>query len=320
MKTKLLFLAKVAVSAVLIYVIFTRVPIVAIASLFRSINISYFIAGVFLVVCSLVANTQKWKVLLHHIGTEERLWDLIKLNLIGTLYAFLPGGALTGEVVKGYRITKGRDGKTKIIFSQVMDRLTSFVVFILLGYAGFLFARPAIAISAGVASAFTILLVGAVLFLFLFLSKHPISWLRALHLYWTPLDIQGTFQVFAGGVIDSIFAYNKAYRTLAGVFFYAMLFQLLNTAGIFFFALSLGFHIGYINLLWINALVNVILVVPITIMGLGLREGSFLYFLSAFAIHGAQAVSLSLSLFIVALILGVAGGCIDLYELSTASK
>ena len=95
---------------------------------------------------------------------------------------------------------------------------------------------------------------------------------------------------------------------------YGLVYQLLNSLCIYFLFLSLNLKLTFFDLLWINTLASVVTLIPITILGLGLREGSFLFLLGLIGFTSAQALSLSLLISIIYLMNGLVGGAIEFYE------
>ena len=65
---------------------------------------------------------------------KMRFKDSIYFNFLSLFYSsFLPGGMLTGETIKCYKVSKGQYGKNKIIMSVAFDRLITFACYIFMG-------------------------------------------------------------------------------------------------------------------------------------------------------------------------------------------
>ncbi|MBU6142095.1 flippase-like domain-containing protein [Patescibacteria group bacterium] len=314
MKEKLLFLVKLSISIFLLYLIFTKISFTAIFDSLRHADPTYFLIGFLTLFIALVLNTKKWQLLLRSLNFNEDLLSLIKLNLIGTFYGtFLPGGQMTGEVAKCYRISKGRDDKHKIIFSVAMDRLISLITFVFVGAAAFMIARPNIPMYREILSVFIVFLFASFLTLSLF-SEKLFFVISGLHKYLLGGNESHIIYRISHRAIDTLFSYRNSGRTLFYAFVWGLGFQLMNTLGTYFFSLAVSANLPFIELLWVNTLVNIVVVLPVAIMGLGVREISFAYLLSLFGIAISKSVSLSLLIFTVALFSAIVGGGIELHE------
>ncbi len=311
MKKYIFLFFKIIVSVSLVYFVFTKVNIGEVTDLFAEMRWGYFLLGLFFMAIVFCVSIKKWQLLLRHLNINESFKALLKLGFAGVFYgAFLPGGQLAGETIKGYRIIQGRSEKEKIVFSIVMDKLMSLVAFVVLGFGAFIFYHPAIANYYQIFYLFVPFFLGSIVILSFFNIK--------------TFELLKRFQKFvlsrAGEkinsiihkIMDTIFLYRGAYQTLCKVLFYGLTFQLLSTLGLYFFALSIYLHVNYINLLWVNTLVNIVLIIPVTIMGLGIREGSFVYILSLLGVPNSKALGLSLLFFLSSLIFSAIGGILEL--------
>jgi uncharacterized membrane protein YbhN (UPF0104 family) len=79
-------------------------------------------------------------------------------------------------------------------------------------------------------------------------------------------------------------------------------------------ALGLGFEIPLFAAIWIGAMVVLIQNIPISISGLGLREGALVMLLPLYGISQPQALALSLISFGYVLVMGLLGGLLEINE------
>lgn len=75
-----------------------------------------------------------------------------------------------------------------------------------------------------------------------------------------------------------------------------------------------GIHVGFGETLWAFCLAGLVQLVPLTICGLGLREGALMYALPRLGVPAERAVAAGLLIFSVTLLLSVAGGVLAFYE------
>ena len=79
-------------------------------------------------------------------------------------------------------------------------------------------------------------------------------------------------------------------------------------------ALALGLEIHFVTLLWIVSLVYFIHMVPLTISGLGIREGVLVFLLPYFGVDPTDALAFSLIVFGFTLSIGLLGGILEFCE------
>ena len=301
---------RITISAGLVYIVFSRIHIGDIIVLIRSADLFLVISGIVISFIAFAINTKKWQSLLVPIVGSERFSTLLKLNLLGIFYAvFLPGGQLTGEAIKSYHFVKGKDDKERIIFSVVMDRLISLIVFVFFGFISLLLAHPAISQYSALTLLFSALSLGSALLLLLFN--------RAFFIFLEGLRrriFRGSRSLFAS-LVEKVFSvmsvYKGEYQTLRSALFYGALFQIINTVGTYTLAMSVHADVSLLTISWVNTLVSIVVFIPVTFMGLGLREGSYAYFLSLVGISAERAIGISALVFLVSLLLAVIGGFLE---------
>jgi uncharacterized membrane protein YbhN (UPF0104 family) len=84
---------------------------------------------------------------------------------------------------------------------------------------------------------------------------------------------------------------------------------------------SIDLDVPWSYFLIVFPLVDILSMAPLTVSGLGLREGGYFYFLGQFGIQAEQAVACGTLWFIVVLLNGLVGGVLfSLYRKSTAAR
>jgi len=117
-------------------------------------------------------------------------------------------------------------------------------------------------------------------------------------------------------LIGLLTAINHFHRLSPGLFAYMMLvslfIHLLGAVIYYLLAISLGIDISFLTMGWIRSLVTLILMVPISISGLGVREGLLLFFLEPYRTSGGDTLALSFLVFTVTVLLvGALGGFLE---------
>jgi hypothetical protein len=123
------------------------------------------------------------------------------------------------------------------------------------------------------------------------------------------------FQRTLAPFMNAYHEYAKDTMLIIRTVFLGVLFQLLAVWVTMILAHSLGINISVFDWFWMFSLVSVAVFVPITIGGLGVREGIFVGLLGFFAVPPAEAVVLSLSVFALQILAGTVGGIFEAWHL-----
>ena len=302
MKKYFIIFLKLFFSFSIVYYFFSKIDVSLYFELLKGVNIFFFIIALLIFFAALFVFTLKWKILLKMMAIDYSYWLLFKINLISLFYAaFLPGGFLAGEAVKGYKISKNKNDKTRRVFSIFLDRLTGAISFIFIGALSLTLAGY---FKKNILLIYGILLLGALAVYLVIILRKPRKKIKSLLL---KLLVKYNFTF-----LDKEKYIKKSYINKAILL--GAIFQLAITAGLYFIILSLGFRISFLNLIWINSLVSAATMLPITILGIGLREISFVYLFGLFGFLKASSLSVATFVVFILILRGVPGGLIELRE------
>ena len=117
---------------------------------------------------------------------------------------------------------------------------------------------------------------------------------------------------FAGRLAAAASLYRRLpRREMAAVFGFAIAENLAAVMGLLFLAAALEIDVAWITLGWIRSVVQAVTSLPVSISGLGVREGGMIVLLEPYGISGARAVALSFLMFGRGLLLGTVGGLLE---------
>jgi hypothetical protein len=297
------FPAKALVSILLLVVLFWQVDR---ASFLRSLQALP--AGVFLGCATLyflgyVISTVRWRLLLQAEGIQLSLIRLALVYFQGAFFNLFLPTLIGGDVVRGlsiYRLTRGHPAS---LASILVDRLTGFAA--LMGIALVALAASfaeirdsqVAAMVLGMAIAFGIL-VG--ILLNARLKRGVTGALRLVRL--------GRFEATLEGLVDAVHRYRTHRRALVRALAYSVLLQalIIVTYSLVGRAMGLPVPVGYFFLY--VPLITVLAMLPVSVAGLGVREGSVVYFFSRLGVDPAAALSMSLVWFSLTVVVCGLGG------------
>lgn len=75
---------------------------------------------------------------------------------------------------------------------------------------------------------------------------------------------------------------------------------------------ALGAQISYQTIAWVRVVLHAVMMLPITLSGIGVREGSLVILLQEYAVPASQAVALAFLMFVISLCANSLGGLLEL--------
>jgi uncharacterized protein (TIRG00374 family) len=99
------------------------------------------------------------------------------------------------------------------------------------------------------------------------------------------------------------------------VFSLSLFAQILGLVYYFSLAMAVNIHLSIFVIGWISSFVTIVQMIPISIAGLGVREISYAVLLRDYGISPEQAISFSITIFAVFVIVGLVGGLFELSDI-----
>lgn len=237
-------------------------------------------------------------------------WEIFQINLATRFYGFLPGGNVTGIVIRFYKLTGDKRRYMATAVALFYDRIAATVTLCGVGAVFWLLERPSgswQALAAILASMLVMILALIVLF-----DRSPgpvVSFIRR------------TASRFIGVKLHTVRQAVRESRTLSRgqtftVFSLSIGAHLLGVLGWYLLCLSLGLDISLVTVGWVRTAIILATMIPVTVSGLGLREGAAVLLLTNYGVSQESALAFSLLVFLVtAVLIGLAGGLIEAFRL-----
>ena len=271
-----LFILKLSISAISLWLVFSKTDIGRIYAILKDLSIYYFLLASLLYVTSLFVSSIRWKLLL--IG-RFRIRKLFSLYMIGAFFnTFLPG-VVGGDAVKAYYLNKDARKVSLTLASIFMDRYFGLISLVIIGMTAYPFALDYFG-GSGLRWLMPIIFIGAVVGSFLFFG----------------LKVGKRFQL-----ISEFYGYFSSLKTrkdiIAKALLLSIVIQFLNFTKIIILAYAMGEKIPLLPFFIFLPIVVIITSLPISISGLGLREGSSVLLFGLIGIRPEAATALALAWF-----------------------
>lgn len=275
-KKVLILILKLAVSSFSFYLISRKADMAQVIHILKSIGLFTFLSASSLYILSQVLSTMRWQLLLPDNYPLKRLFSLY---MIGAFFSsFLPG-VVGGDAVRTYYLNKDARKISVTLAAVFMDRYIGFVTLMLIGISAFPFSLKVFGDSPHkwlMPVLFVSFVMGSVLFFGLRLGRR----------FKLMTDVYEYFSVI-----------KRQRAVIAKTLLLSVGVQVLNFANVIILASKMGEDISLLLLAVFLPIVITLVALPISISGLGVREGAFVILLGLVGISPEAATSLSLAWF-----------------------
>jgi uncharacterized protein (TIRG00374 family) len=289
-KSRLAFWLKLIVSlSLLAYIITQQAGIREILREMRRVQPGWIAASFSLHALGVWISAVRWRILIAAQGDNVPLAFLVKSYLVGTFFnSFLPG-RFGGDIVRIWDGSRYSRSLLKSSAVVLVERLTGVVVLLV-------FALTASLLRLEMARAFPVIWVALGL---------ALVGLASIASLWSPLwekilrriPESGLWGRLSAKVLEfraTLLVYRARKAALGKALFWALLLQV--NVILHYFLAGRGFHftVPLLDYFIFIPIVLLVLTIPITISGLGVREGLYTQILGFYAIPAAGAVAFSL--------------------------
>ncbi len=300
---KLSILWRLLISGILVYILVTRIDMAELLASFKNMKLSLVFGAIGLVYfCNLIL-AYKWRVILQFLNVNTGYLRLVKFYFIGTFFRyFLPGG-FGSDLVRGYSMFKDRQKKTPVIASLVMERITSFAAGLILAGAAWALLFSLIRSTVG---GFELLIIALAFLAAIALGYYFRNSLISLFLgkiLKTPRVRKLTQET-----IEEIFSLLTMPKRLILLLTISVVYHLLTTILCYLVGLALGIDVPFFYYMVFIPIISVVIRLPISLYGIGVREGIFVIFFGHVGLSAEKAVSISLLVFTIGVLSSLVGG------------
>lgn len=314
MKKYFLFL-KLILLLIILWWIFKSVNLSETIQTLTKTNLAYFVIAFIINNLSSIFLTIKWHRLAMPLGIKSGLLELFRLNYISMFYSIFVPGQASGEIIKGYKLFKKEGTHQNVWIPIFIDKITNFLITLIIGFIAILFdenfrQNTSVIFITSILTVFLSLLT-IVLFtektgdFFKFLKNNLLKVLKILRI---------ESKLIKDFSIDYFEKYKKHNSLMYETLLWSLLIKLPHIFGFFFLALSLNIPLDLVQCAWLFSIVSITTLLPISFSGLGVREGTVIVLLSQLGIDKSLSLSLSLLIYITAVLVGLIGGLLELFS------
>ncbi|MFQ5598702.1 MAG: lysylphosphatidylglycerol synthase transmembrane domain-containing protein, partial [Nitrospiria bacterium] len=284
MKENIYLALKILLSFGLIGFIFYKTDIDSLLVRMQSVNIYWLALMLLLPHMNIVLSSIKWQWLLNALGISVRLPQLVSLYMIGTFFSnFLPS-MVGGDVVRTFQLSRDTRETASVIAATFAERfcgVTALISFFFL----VLIHQDIYTLFPSISGLALLVLIGYCTIILLIFKQKDLGFLASLR----RLKILGkTLEILEESHLKLI-QYKDKKQTIVASYFISVLFYMIGMCTVFVAAQSLDIEIDVKVISIVIPLVLLIGLLPISLGGLGLNEGSYVFF---FTMFGATEIKL----------------------------
>lgn len=288
-RRKLIF--RYGVSLALLTYIFSQLDLSQIDEILVNSQPVLLLAVVFIYVLERLLAAYRWHLLL---GTIHALipWRIaLQITFISSFFGnFLPG-IVGSELIRIYAITKSTANLSAAVSTIVFDRAIGALALMGIALSAIAFAPKNIPVSINIASVVVLILL--IVGLFVVTQSKSREKIFKVFRYLSPDIIRPRIERLFLAI--ELIATRK--KVLIVSVFLAIMFQLLRIIAVAVGAYALNYEIPIVYFLLYVPIILVVMMIPISIGGLGVREAGFVYFFGAELMPPEAAFTLSLVIY-----------------------
>lgn len=294
-------MARVLISAGLLALLIYRTGIVAIGEILAGVILLLFLLAVIVENMGVALSAKKWQMLLESRGIQLSYRESLSYYYIGSFFNTMMPSSVGGDIIKSYKLGKKTDS-VEAFSSSIMDRMTGLLAVVSI-------ASVAVVISYGILPRAALL--AAVAVISGFAGTVVILMKTSLVERFTTLVFSrwATIHAFLMKVISSVKGYRDKKLILTAMVI-SFLYHIMLILNNYLLSLALGMNIDIRYFFIFIPIAEILVSLPVSIQGFGVREGSYALLFSSIGAEYAAAFSLGFLDQIVKVITSMIGGVV----------
>jgi uncharacterized protein (TIRG00374 family) len=305
-------LLRLVITGAILYLVYQRVPFSNVITALRVADLRYLAAACILVLCIHLLATWRLRLLLRQQDLMLPYRSLFAIVLESLFYRVsLPGGTIATTTARFLKLQKATQSRSRTLACLAIDRIFATLSLVTVGIVFALLNRKTLVDPVG-----AVLLVSALLILVFYVAairgtagNLVVRILRTLRLWrLSELAERGLQPLTEFQKMRARTVFIIAGLSLGSHLVGMTIFTLLGTA--------VGIDIPLLSWGWIRSLVILAAMLPISLLGLGVREASLLYLLQGFGVPDELCLAMAMLIFSVSvLFVALLGGLLEVGRL-----
>jgi glycosyltransferase 2 family protein len=243
-------------------------------------NLAWAVFAVVIYAVGQVMSAFRWWLIGRSVGLVDSFAAYVRYYFIGMFFMFFGPSTLGGDFVRGLYLAEGGGRRARAFNSVLFDRLNGLVILVAIGAAAFLLFPSYRSLAPEFALMFYVTVA--------FGSGLLFGWMAAPWLVRTFLPADNKIRRFIEGDLGAFWNDRGMLLSTSLVSFF---FHMVQISGQWAVSRALGLEVPFSYICVFHPLVSALASIPISMSGIGLREGGYLYFLTKIGVDQPSAVA-----------------------------
>jgi uncharacterized protein (TIRG00374 family) len=302
-KKSLTILFRWLISIALIGYVFYKVDLAKLWQTISQADWFYFGLSIALTPVLIFLSSWKWQVILRAQGITASGWRLFWLYMVGYFFNTVLPTNVGGDVVRAYALGKSTGENAKAFASVFIERFTGLTALILVAVIAF-FAALRSLWDVWLVIAMAVSVAGYLALLVIVFNERYLTWMEKKVPAGFMRKIIGKLKKFQEAILSIRGHRGAIVFSMANSF----VFYLAAVINVWVSATAFRCPLSFLDALIITPIIMVIMMLPVSIGGIGLAEWAYFFTFDRMGFGGAVGLSVALLMRIKALAVGVLGG------------
>jgi uncharacterized protein (TIRG00374 family) len=302
-----LIIFRILVASFILFLIFRKIPISEVGSAMGQTNVPYAVVAFLMAFLVHIGASFRLKQLCEFQNIRLPAIEIFKINTASRFYSlFLPGGNFTGIAIRFYRLSVLKKKYTEAIFAMLCDRIFATITLCVVGAFFWIIELPKETQS--YFKLMLIFLIGLGIILMLMAFIKPASALSAM-IGWLGRIKFGKFRLSDG---STDYQPQLPAADITRLFLLSCFLHILGIFSYYLICVALGLDLSLVTIGWIRSAVILATMIPVSVSGVGLREGAMVILLNNYHIPPQDALAFSFIIFSITVFgIGIIGGIFE---------
>ncbi len=308
-RKQLMTIIRLALSVLLLALLFSRVDRQQFIDNLLRINVGYYAIGLLVYVGFIGLWALRWHYILRTAGEQISFRRTFSTTLVGLFFAMFLPEAVGADLARMSEVTDERRPKANIVSTVLLDRVVGLVAIILMALVALVFGSHFLNDNTSIFVTIGGLLAVFVVGWILFFNRRFMGW-------WFDrvfkLPLLGRLEGSVRTLYEALYHLHNQPRLLMGSLLLALLMEAAQVISVIFLAQASNIEVEAVYFFIFLPIIWLITTLPISISGLGVREGTFAFLFAQVGVLSSDAVALSLLYYSFRVVSGLVGGLVYL--------
>jgi glycosyltransferase 2 family protein len=311
----------IAFAIILLTLVLSNISLQEVMDSLATLDISILFIALLLNIAVVVFTALRWRILYNVVETPPTLGRLTKVTFVSIFFNNIFPSVVGGDAYRTLNLSKNdnaTDNMERSLAIVFVDRSVGLIALMILGCFSLLFNRI-IAIPP-IVSILTISLLFAFITVLVLSMNQRAYQLLANCFRWLPDQYFQKIDSLLTRTQSNISVFRNHTILLIGGLIISFMQRFCWLLGAYCVALSLHLEISFITFILFMPVIEIIRLIPITIQGIGVREGLFIFFFGNVGISNSDAVLLATIIYLIPSVIGIFGGGVYLFDQLKATR